>query len=583
MTTENSESEIKENWPEKSGKYRMSDFVCSPDFICRIAGLLVLVFSMLLLPGGCGGGGQEPDSISPSMPVFTKPNLIELEFRESPPLSHPNASDGKDYRNAEFTAHYGLKNISADEAYSRGYFGEGVTIAVADAGMDITHPDLAGKIEAPWHILNQNAMVSEADGEDIHGTYVAMLAAGARDNTDGIFQVTPTEGAPIPTKNIHGVAPGASIMPIVISDEGGVKSAQIVRYAIENGAQVINLSTGLGVFYYGRYPERDDGIWLTEPLPLFRPLLSLDILPDRSPLTAEFTQVANILENQDIVLVWAAGNESWNSLNGGTVNMCGTDFNEDGCQRGEIEISQQEFMENFLWIYDEHNPDNTISFKDMWGTDCGEDNCAEYNSSGEWREAPLFEPELLGKWVVAASSDKNGRISSFSNGCGAARNWCLVAPGEGLTVNPGDSRGLEGTSFAAPMVSGALAVLKSRFPDMSMEVIQAILLVSAEPVGDREKNSEEPDPVYGWGLLNLGNAIIKQDTVRLPYSVVPGMVGRTRAVSPGHYPHRPLMLPASVQRYAVSHRYRSLRKGQCVSPYEVIRRYRNQNRYSLGF
>ncbi|MXZ47708.1 MAG: S8 family serine peptidase [Candidatus Dadabacteria bacterium] len=556
----------------RAGTFRASGFFSRLNFTFRAAGLSLLACAVLLSAGGCGGGTEEgmppftedPPPVGPASPA--RPNPVELEFRETH-LGSPDMPDGEDYKDDEFMAHWGLTAIDADEAYGRGYFGQGVTIAVADDGMDLAHPDLAldGKIKAPWHIRNRNNMVSEAYREGVHGTYVAMIAAGARGNTDGNFEITVDDGARIPTRNIHGVAPRASVMPIAMS--GGATPVEAVRYAVRNKAHMLNLSIGISTFYYGKYTGRE-GVWLTQPLPFFRPLLSLDLIQ-------EFAEVAGVIENQDIVLVWAAGNEGWNSYRrDAVVSMCGKNFiDEDGCLLGEMHVSQQEFMENFMWIYDENNPDDTISFKGMWGEDCGEDNCAEYNSSGEWREAPLFEPGLLGKWIVAAASDRNGTISSFSNGCGAARNWCLVAPGEGLTINPGDSHGLSGTSFAAPMVSGALAVLKSRFPDMPMDVIQAILLVSADPVGIREDNHEEPDPVYGWGRLDLRSAVIKQDAVRLPYSV-PGTAGATRAISPGHY--RPPLLPASVQTHTGSQN-RGLRQGQCVSPYEIIRRYQNRN------
>ncbi len=551
------------------------------DFTCRAAGLFLLTCAMLLLAGSCGGSTGEDtphfmEDLPPGGPApTTRPNPTELEFRPTH-LGFPDASDGEDYRDAEFMAHWGLEAISADEAYGRGYFGRGVTIAVADDGMDPTHPDLAvvGKIRDPWHVRNRNAVVREPNygmGAG-HGTYVALIAAGARGNTDGTFEITVDGGPPIPTKNVHGVASQASVMPIAM--EGGANPVDAVRYAVQNEAHVLNLSIGLSTQYYGKYAGRE-GVWLTLPLPYFRPLLSLELGPSTSSLTREFTEVVKVLQDRDIVLVWAAGNEGWNSYHkDAVVSMCGKNFiDEDGCLLGEMHVPPQEFMENFMWVYDEDNPGHTVSFKDMWGKDCGEDNCAEYNSPGEWKEAPLFEPGLLGKWIVAAASDENGAISSFSNGCGAARNWCLVAPGEDLTVNPDNLEGLNGTSFAAPMVSGALAVLRSRFPDMPMEVIQAILLVSADPVGIRKENPEEPDPVYGWGLLNLGNAIVQQGMVRLPYSA-PETIGATRAISPGYY-HPPL-LTASVRTYAGS-QGRSLRQGQCVSPYEIIRRYKNRN------
>lgn len=514
------------------------------------------------------------DSDRPRGPASpTRPNPIDLEFRPEQ-LGSPDASDGRDYRDAEFMTHYGLDAIFADEAYSRGYFGQGVTIAVADDGMDLTHPDLAvaGKIRAQRHIFNRNAVVREPYLEQGagHGTYVALLAAGAMDNTGGKFEITLERGDPIPTENVHGVAPQASVMPIAMA--GGGDPVEAIRWAVENEAQVLNLSIGLPNFYYGKYAGRD-GVWLTLPLPSFRPLLSLDLGEHTSFLTEEFAEVARDLENEDIVLVWAAGNENWNSESG-IVRMCGKNsIDEEGCPLGDIRVLPQEFMENFKWIYDKDNPDRPVSFKDMWGTDCGEDNCAEYNSPGGWKEAPLFEPGLLGKWLVVGGVDETGRITDFSNGCGAARNWCLVAPGDNLAVTPAEPEGISGTSFAAPMVSGALAVLKSRFPDMPMEVIQAILLVSADPVGTRENDLEDPDPVYGWGRLNLRNAVLQQGMIRLPYSV-PGTVEARLGISPGNSRLTPVpaFRPASADG-----RSRSLRRGQCVSPYEIIRRYRSRN------
>ncbi|MCY3825831.1 MAG: S8 family serine peptidase [Candidatus Dadabacteria bacterium] len=567
----------------RAGTLRVPGFFSRLDFTCSAAGLFLLTCAVLLLAGGCGGGaedGAHPPTVPRGPAPPTRPNPIELEFRPTD-LGSPDASDGEDYRDAEFMAHWGLDAISADEAYGRGYFGQGVTIAVADDGMDLTHPDLAvdGRIRAPWHIRKRNNMVSEAYREGVHGTYVAMIAAGARGNADGNFEITVDDGARIPTKNIHGVAPEASVMPIAM--EGGANPVVAMRYAVENEAQVLNLSIGVGApstlsapvpCNYGKYEGRE-GIWLTcKGLPYFRPLLVEDL-----GLTGEFADLALTLEGKDIVFVWAAGNDEWNSESDFRVPMCGKNRikpDEEGCPLGElVHTTKQDFMENFRWIHDADNPELTVSFREMWGTECGEDSCVEYNSPGGWKEAPRFEPGLLGKWVVVAASDRNGAISGFSNGCGAARNWCLVAPGEGLTINPGDSHGLRGTSFAAPMVSGALAVLKSRFPDMPMEVVQAILLVSADPVGIREDNPEEPDPVYGWGRLNLGEAVIKQDTVRLPYSV-PGTAGVTRAIFPGSYQRS--LFPSSVQTYAGS-QDRSLRQGQCVSPYEIIRRYQNRN------
>ncbi|MXX10068.1 MAG: S8 family serine peptidase [Nitrospira sp. SB0677_bin_15] len=468
---------------------------------------------MLVLPG-CGGGSGGPpvvgDRPPPTSSAPATPNPVGLTFRqiELGTLAPP---DGRDYRTPEFLGHYGLDAISADAAYQRGYFGQNVTIAVADDGMDLTHPDLAGKIVSPHHLRNRDAHVFEPDyggdpGEG-HGTYVALLAAGARGEKPGVnYEITISGGTPISTGNIHGVAPQASVMPIQLA--GGGHPMEAVRYAVENQAHVLNFSIAVTTNYYGEYAGRD-GIWLTTELPVFTPLL------DRFR-KSEFAQVANTVKDADIVMVWAGGNEGWNSVNNET-HMCGKNFaDEDGCEVGEGSVTAEEFMENFRWLPDPGDPSQKISFKEMWGTACGRDNCIDYNSPGGWKVAPLFQPELLGKWLVVGALNKNGEITGFSNGCGEARNWCLMAPGEDLAIG---SKKILGTSFAAPMVSGALAVLKSRLPSMPMDVVQAALLFSAEPLGIRKNNLNEPDPVYGWGRLNLANAVTMQGMVRLPYSV----------------------------------------------------------------
>ena len=95
---------------------------------------------------------------------------------------------------------------------------------------------------------------------------------------------------------------------------------------------------------------------------------------------------------------------------------------------------------------------------------------------------PYGVPELRGHTLAVVATDpRTGAIASYSNRCGPVpRDWnaarygphyCLAAPGtvRGLVPNanaPGRGRvgaGLNGTSFAAPLVSGSLALLKEHF------------------------------------------------------------------------------------------------------------------------
>ena len=87
---------------------------------------------------------------------------------------------------------------------------------------------------------------------------------------------------------------------------------------------------------------------------------------------------------------------------------------------------------------------------------------------------PVLETSLRTHVVAVVATDSQGRIASFSNRCGIAAKWCIAAPGRGIRVatfeegsEPGEVfRGYatwNGTSLAAPFVTGGLAVMKHWF------------------------------------------------------------------------------------------------------------------------
>ena len=114
--------------------------------------------------------------------------------------------------------------------------------------------------------------------------------------------------------------------------------------------------------------------------------------------------------------------------------------------------------------------------------------------------------ELQGHSVAVVSIGREGDISDFSNRCGIARDFCIAAPGEGVGVavegNNLWSLNASGTSFAAPMVSGGLAVMKQLFRgQLSNEQLVSRLFATARDDGIYA-NAE----IYGHGLLDLGAA-----------------------------------------------------------------------------
>ncbi len=137
---------------------------------------------------------------------------------------------------------WGLDQVRAEQTWSS-TTGEGVTVAVVDTGVDLGHPDLEGQLvpgatftceeehEGSCGDGGWKGIDGEGQESDGHGTHVAGTIAAKANNGAGVA----------------GVAPDAKIMPIKVLEDGSGQTEDIaegIRYAADNGADVINLSLG---------------------------------------------------------------------------------------------------------------------------------------------------------------------------------------------------------------------------------------------------------------------------------------------------------------------------------------------------
>ncbi len=106
--------------------------------------------------------------------------------------------------------------------------GAGQVIAIIDTGVDSSHPDLAGAVIGGADFSGHGAANGQRPVSGNHATMVASLAAGRGHGSAGIL----------------GAAPAASILSISIGfeDDSDQMVADAVRWAVDNGAGVINLS-----------------------------------------------------------------------------------------------------------------------------------------------------------------------------------------------------------------------------------------------------------------------------------------------------------------------------------------------------
>ncbi|MEV6597356.1 type VII secretion-associated serine protease mycosin [Actinoplanes sp. NPDC051346] len=123
------------------------------------------------------------------------------------------------------------------------------------------------------------------------------------------------------------------------------------------------------------------------------------------------------------------------------------------------------------------------------------------------RDAGVISPAIFESVVAVTATDRGGKISDVSV-TGPAID--LAAPGEDITTTSNaDQYTIKqtGTSDAAAIVSGAAALLRSKYPDMTAkEVVQRLEDTATD------KGAPGVDDEYGHGIVNIVAALKAGDT-----------------------------------------------------------------------
>ncbi len=434
-------------------------------------GALRPVAAVLLaaLAAGCtgGGGGGIASGVVGRSPVIANPRPI-------PPPTALQTLVAFYTGDSEYSRNWGLRQIDAATAYARiaqrdgagTAPGAGARVAVIDTGIDLGHWEFDTS-----RITRTNQPVSAVP---THGTAVASVIAAQR-NGGGV----PSN---LRQSDFHGVAWGVDKLQIMSVALGSANpntpysgiDPQNVGTAVHGVAQLVsalaesdfvNLSFGHNGLIEN-YRGRNFG--------------------------TQYQQAVRTLAQESAgaghgktILVFAAGNAHG--------EKCVA--TEPNCVGGRIVASSPELYAGL----------------------------------------PVLEASLRDNAVAVVATDSSGRIASFSNRCGIAAKWCIAAPGSSVRAAyygphpnvPGlQARGYStpsGTSYAAPYVTGGLAVLKHWFrSQMKNEELLARLYATArvtpDPVSahggscpahldlDGDFGRCELSSVFGRGIMNLGAA-----------------------------------------------------------------------------
>lgn len=258
------------------------------------------------------------------------------------------------------------------------------------------------------HYGNNNVMGPDQKKEGIkHGTHVAGIIAAERDNGMGI----------------NGVAKNVKIMAIRAvpnGDEYDKDIALALRYAVDNGAKVINTSFGK---YFSMHPE-----WVYDAI--------------------------KYAEEKDVLIVNAAGNES-------------VDLDKESVYPNDQMDNVTEIADNFITV-------GALNY--------------EYGS---------------------------GLVADFSNY--GKSNVDVFAPGVKIwATTPNNTyEYLQGTSMAAPSVSGIAALIRSYYPTLTAPQVKKILMDSGISTkskvmigGDLSEAKAFNELSKSGKMVNLYNALI---------------------------------------------------------------------------
>lgn len=347
-----------------------------------------------------------------------------------------------------------LGYVNAPEAWAKGWTGKGTTIAILDTGIDLDHSEFAGRIkgaECFTATCDSGYETVDDKSRDSHGTHVAGIAAAA---LDGV--------------GTTGVAPDADILVGKIAWDNQYyefpAAPEAIRWSVNNGADVINMSGGVNFGWnYGIKSNGDGTFYSDTTIESYKKYGYNGMMNDSS-----YKGMVEAMSGHDAILVKASGNQG----------------------KDVADVTSQYAVQT--------DEDGNLMFD--------------------------------GRMIIVGSYDvRKGKVSRWSNKAGTMcyekdsgstcdngyriSDYYILAPGVRIAApdQNGEYRINSGTSMAAPMVSGGVALLRQMWPHMKGENVVKLLMNTAD------KSIANYDPnVHGQGLMDLDEATNPQGVIGIP-------------------------------------------------------------------
>jgi hypothetical protein len=351
--------------------------------------------------------------------------------------------------------------INSSSAHARGATGSGITIGITDSGLDPTHLEIEETRLSPNSDLEYDNYKPNTR-QKRHGTMVTSIAAGGLDRS-----------AKSP---MHGVAFDADVLFVAI-----------------------------------QLAEPDDDY---DPVDLGGTDGDGDVTPEQdfTGIDSFFSQLFNFYNFYDVDIV----NNSY-GFPGNVIDYTETQVrNAFPLTIAEMSQIGTADADKTIYVWAAGNAGGYV------------DQGVDYSSPELLAGMAHFIPEIQGHSIAVVSIDDDGQISDFSNRCGVAQDYCIAAPGGSVNLaypTSADDTGFlpndvndpdyddcvvdnscyangGGTSFAAPFVSGGLAVIAGHFEGQlgNTEIVSRLFATANKDGVYADKD------IYGQGLMDLDAA-----------------------------------------------------------------------------
>ena len=335
-----------------------------------------------------------------------------------------------------FGQQWALELINAPAAWEVTRGNPNVVVAIIEQGFDVNHPDLQGQFLPGWDLWDDDRTLDDTSrprkhkDQTDHGTHVSGIIAARADNSIGIA----------------GVAPECRILPVRADAYDDAEIARGIRFAVDNGARVINLSN-VGYMYTIKH-----GL----------PTIYSAWTP---PETEALLEACLYAQQHNVLIVNATGgNQAHNvakypALCPGVVNVASAD------------------KSGLMADFSDYGDLTEVAAPSGWrGYDLDNDPSR--------RILPLAAEDVMAAALGAHPQAEYGVLSTISSEHGGYVEW-------------------SGGCMAIPHVSGLAALVWSRHPGLTAEQVRMVIRNTArQPAGGSGWN-----PFMGHGLIDALAAV----------------------------------------------------------------------------